>query len=223
MRYHIEFYDSLEQIWKYDFPNYVNIIRDFQDDFPAYIENFDDHEATLTYRDNPKAEGIPEGRSTWGEQLEIFWNELDSVEHISENPVIRNYDCYGNSNEETKGNVFITLKDGSIMWREDTTGLLPTMEQVPKILDKDSNKEKIGYYIDSEGNERKGGKVVEWNNPVKDHQDGKWVEQCLGALVKAKVKLILEDALGYRWEQWVDATSMVSKQPLRGSDYDAQV
>lgn len=223
MRYHIEFYDSLEQIWKYDFPNYVNIIRAFQEDCPLYVENFDDHDATLAYRENTKADDIPEGYATWGDRLKAFWEELDATEHFSENPVVRNYDCHGNTNESTKGNVFVTLDDDSIMWREDTTGLLPTMEDVPLLIDEQSGTEKIGYYLDSEGKERKGGKVVEWNNPVQDKSDGKWVEQCLGAAVRAKVKLILEDALGYRWEQWVDATAMTSNQPLRGSDYDATI
>jgi hypothetical protein len=62
MRYHIDFYDSLEKIRLFDFPNYVNIIRDFQElyipenaeiqDYTAslYQENFYDYEDTLKRR-----------------------------------------------------------------------------------------------------------------------------------------------------------------------------
>ncbi|MBR4316182.1 MAG: hypothetical protein IKP65_04340 [Alphaproteobacteria bacterium] len=64
----------------------------------------------------------------------------------------------------------------------------------------------------------KGGKVIEWNEPVKG--DGRWTEQCLGAIVKAKCVLILEDSLGYRWQQEVTATSMKIEGEIRGMDYD---
>ena len=48
-------------------------------------------------------------------------------------------------------------------------------------------------------------KIVKFNDP--GHKtDGVWVEQCLGAKVRARVRLIFEDALGHRWEEWVDAT-----------------
>ena len=32
--------------------------------------------------------------------------------------------------------------------------------------------------------------------------------------------LVLEDALGYRWRQVVEATALQPDQPIRGSDYD---
>ena len=33
--------------------------------------------------------------------------------------------------------------------------------------------------------------------------------------------LVLEDALGYRWQQVVEATALQPDQPIRGSDYGA--
>ena len=66
----------------------------------------------------------------------------------------------------------------------------------------------------------RGNELRSVHNPFGDKADGKWVEQCLGAVVKAKCYLVLEDALGYRWIQEVSDTAMQSSDPIRGSDYD---
>ena len=66
---------------------------------------------------------------------------------------------------------------------------------------------KFGY-IDSNGNVIQGGKVVEFNVPNKNWpEDGVWVEQCLGAIVKAKVEMVFEDSLGQRIIKTVDVGS----------------
>lgn len=230
MRYHIEFYDSLEQIWRYDFPNYVNIIRAFQlehmpegldddEDFTKsyYREDFNDHDATLKYRKNEKAENIPENCKCWQEALDKYWLKIDATNHFSDHPIVRDYDCYGHNNEFTKGNVFVPLADRTQMWRERTTYMMPTIDKVEYMTDEHGDR--VPGYLDSKGNRVKGGKVVEWNNPFKDQQDGKWVEQCLGAIVKAKCYMILEDGFETRRIVEISSTAMTSTDPLRGSDY----
>ena len=230
MRYHIEFYDSLEQIWRYDFPNYVNIIRAFQRehmpegsssssgqiDFTQsyYKEDFNDHDATLKYRKDEKAENIPENCLCWQDALDKYWLRIDAANHFSDHPVARCHDCYGN---DTVENSFVTLDDGSKMWRERTTYMMPTIDKVEYM--EDEHGELVPGYLDSKGNRVKGGKVVEWNNPFKDQQDGKWVEQCLGAIVKAKCYMILEDGFETRRIVEISSTAMTSTDPLRGSDY----
>ena len=243
MRYHLEFYDSLDQIRKYDFPNYVNIIRRFQKEcMPTnadetdptqsfYKEDFNDYEKTKKLREatgkdipqelvdyntqratiNPNAKAY----SKWQDALDEYWiriNGNDVTPHQNiyiDRPVVRGYDCKGNQVEE---NAFETLEDGSIMWREQTTNLLPT-------IDMQTNDGVVGKYTDSKGNTVKGGGLVTFNDPYKDHHDGKWYEECLGAICRAKCVLILEDSLGYRWKQVVEATALQPNQPIRGKDY----
>lgn len=243
MRYHIEWYDSLEKIRKFDFPNYINLINDFQlehlpknmssssyetgkeyDEFgneidvvfnntaslSLYKEDFNDYENTLKLR----KEFDPETEKTWQELLEAYWIKINNENHFSENPIVRNYDCYGNEIQE---NTFFKLKNGKTIWRAATTYFLPTIDNVSKV--QGENGEEVYGYIDSEGKIRKGGNVVTWNDPY--HQnDGKWVEQCLGAIVKAKCVQILEDGFGYRWKQEVTDTAMEPQDSLKGSDYD---
>ena len=239
MRYHIDWYDSLEKIRRFDFPNYVDIMRDFQDECVSgqtrlYVEDFNDHEKMVKYRatELKYTDGVPnlpelveynvlrDGRGQapvqkWQDALDEYWTRINGVSHFSDRPIVRGYDCYGN---ETTENAFTTLKDGSSMWREQTTNLLPTIDKVEYT---EINGERRPGYLDSKGNLVKGGKVVEFNNPFGDGLvDGKWVEQCLGAVVKAKCLLILEDGLGYRWKQWVDATAMQPSGKIKGKDYD---
>ena len=231
MRYHIEFYDSLDKIRRFDFPNYVRIIHAFQkrhtpeglpedengtiESRSLYKEDFNDYDATLEYRDDPKAADIPQGYETWGECLENYWREIDAENHYSDHPIVRNRDCLG---EETIENSFVEIDEGVYMWRERTTDLLPTIDKVEYII---SNGEKVPGYIDSKGNLVRGGKVVEFNNPFgTEALDGRWVEQCLGAMVKAKCLLVLEDALGHRWLQWVEDTAMQPAGEIKGRDYD---
>ena len=257
MRYHIEFYDSLDQIRKYDFPNYVNIIHDFQKtaipnpsnpsqpigptdnqhtetdsetgetytvdttDFTQslYHEDFNDYEATTKFRNltGQSATGLDQYNTmqgtafeSWQKALDAYWTEINRTTDFINTPVVRNRDRYGN---ETTENAFTRLKDGTMMWREQTTNLLPAIDKVDYVDGKPG-------YIDSMGNYVKAGGVVRFNNPYPDKTDGKWYEECLGALVKARCVLILEDALGYRWQQIVDATALQPSDPIRGSDYD---
>lgn len=49
--------------------------------------------------------------------------------------------------------------------------------------------------------------------------DGVWVEQCLGAIVKAKVKVITEDMFGGRQENWIELTNFSIDDPFEGKDY----
>ena len=119
-RYKIDFYDSLDKIRRYDFPNYVNIIHNFQmehlpedtlddsyvdDDGDTiigtsyessyYQEDFNNYESTLDMRksDNYKD---PISGLKWSDLLDAYFNELDEKHNFSNNPIVRNYDCYGN-------------------------------------------------------------------------------------------------------------------------------
>ncbi len=87
------------------------------------------------------------------------------------------------------------------VWRAKTTHLLVQDDK----LDDDKNP-----------------KTVQWNNPYPSKTDGQWMEQCLGAIVKAKVKLVLEDALGHRSEAWCDAYAMKPEETIQGKDHDAK-
>jgi len=50
MRYHIEWYDSLEKIRKFDFPNYVNIIHSFQlEHLPPEMSSSSSVESVIEY------------------------------------------------------------------------------------------------------------------------------------------------------------------------------
>lgn len=243
MRYHIEWYDSLEKIRKFDFPNYINIIHDFQKrhlpeemssssmseqiieydeygnevmtiidnshNYSLYQEDFNDYERTLELRQ----EKDPVSEENWSSLIEKYWKELDEEHHFSDKPIVRNRDCYGN---ETVENAFMKLNNGKTIWRSASTYFLPTIDNVSVTEDDDGNE--VYGYIDSLGKIRKGGNVVVWNDPYKQN-DGIWVEQCLGAIVKPKCVQILEDGLGYRWQQEITDTAMNSGT-LKGSDVD---
>ena len=244
MRYHLEFYDSLDQIRKFDFPNYVRLIHAFQKDcMPEgvtqgegasydytksfYKEDFNDYEKTLKLRENAKDENLKaynlqlqqnglDGYETWQKALDAYWLKINgdndpndpNYHRYIDRPIVRGYDCEGN---EVTENAFEEV-DGKMMWREQTTNLLPSIDKL------EMTDEKVGYR-DSKGNFVKGGGVVTFNDPYKEHTDGRWYEECLGAIVKAKCVLILEDSLGYRWKQVVDATALQPDQPIRGNDY----
>jgi len=196
-----------------------------------YKEDFNDYEKTKKLRE-ATGRDIPQGLvdynaqrasadpnataySKWQDALDEYWiriNGNDTTPHQNiyiDRPVLRGYDCKGNQVQE---NAFETLEDGTAIWREQTTNLLPT-------IDMQTSEGVVGKYVDSKGNTVKGGGVVVFNDPYKDHHDGKWYEECLGAIVRARCVLILEDALGYRWQQVVDATALQPDQPIRGKDY----
>lgn len=48
--------------------------------------------------------------------------------------------------------------------------------------------------------------------------DGKWVEQCLGGVIQAKAKVILEDQLGHRYVNWVHDTQFQVAESFEGTD-----
>ena len=60
------------------------------------------------------------------------------------------------------------------------------------------------------------GLFKQWNVPENYPIDGIWVEQCLGAIVKAKVKVITEDFLGGRTVNWVEDTAFSIADPFEG-------
>lgn len=263
LRHHIEFYDSLDQIRKYDFPNYVRIIHAFQKtclpsgiekqqprqesvEYPDgrvevveldgtdlsqsfYHEDFNDYEKTEKLRKDGKDSGLADynaqrqaegldGYGTWQEALNAYWtaingNDSEPKQNIYINmPVMRSKDCHG---VDVKENSFEMLDDGSYIWREQTTQLMPDSTKVEYLSD-----HVTPGYLDSNGNHIKGGGLVRFNNPYPEHQDGKWYEECLGAVCRARCVLVLEDRLGYRWKQVVEATALQPDQPIRGSDYD---
>jgi hypothetical protein len=133
-----------------------------------------------TYK-NPET-GI---EKTWEELLNEYWIKIDKENNFSNTPIVRNRDCYG---KETKENSFVSLKSGKKIWRAPTTYFLPTIDKVATI--ENGNGDITYGYMDSNGQIRKGGKVVEWNDPYHKN-DGKWVEQCLGAVIKVKCVQIL--------------------------------
>lgn len=69
--------------------------------------------------------------------------------------------------------------------------------------------------FDEDGKPTLEPKDVRFNNPGLK-EDGIWVEQCLGAIVRPKVELVFEDALGHRFIRWVDAIEAKSSQPFVG-------
>ena len=271
MRYKIDFYDSLEKIRKYDFPNYLGIMYDFQslympqdvnkDDLrnSLYQQDFNDYQSTLEYREKSGTfydvfinDTIPGSEAChnkiventgeygvswtylWKDLLDEYWKKLNKQYKFSQNPIVKDRDCYNNPIIE---NSFVNISSPSgksygKCWREATTYLLPPQDKVAYVQNYQPPKQSQDYdeqdhidtqgrfpgYLDSNGWLIKGGKVIEWNEPVKG--DGRWTEQCLGAIVKAKCVLILEDSLGYRWQQEVTATSMKIEGEIRGMDYD---
>ena len=206
MRYHVEWFDSLLQIRKYDFPTYVSLIKEFQAKYHDYNEDFaqDNNEvqnyynAEYTYKD----ESGNYITTTWSDLLNKFFEEINQIHNFSNTPITKRDD--EGKFDETTG-----------VYRDKVTQNLVTMDQVSTVTNPDGT---ITYgYINSKGNIVKGGNVVQFNNPYPDHTDGKWVEQCLGAIVKPTVLLVLEDSMGYRWIETVTATALTSDTPLQGN------
>jgi hypothetical protein len=104
------------------------------------------------------------------------------------------------------------------MWRSEVTHLLPTIDKVAYTIDENGNE--VPGYFNSKGEIVKGGNVVQWNDPY-NQNDGKWVEQCLGAIVRVKCVQIFEDSLGYRWKQETVETALQTEDKLKGMDYDS--
>lgn len=187
MRYHVEWHNSIEQLRKYDFIEYVKFIRDFQVLHPTYEEDFNDG-TNASWNKTDLTDG-----QVWKTKLDAFFQQQDATKKWSEKSVVRRDD--ENQFDSETG-----------LWREALTQTAVTAEQVA-----------TPHYVDSQGNTRKGGNIAVFNQPYAG--DGKWTEQCLGAIVKAKVVLVLEDALGYRWQETVESTQLVSDTQLKGNDY----
>lgn len=191
LKYHVERLDSIDQLRKWDFPQYVDFVHQFARLYPNYREDLDDPDATQamlakTRRDDPT---VPDGFNTWGEARDDFWKNSYSSP-TKNRPVTRRSD----ENQYA----------GNGVWRAQTTHLLVGEDK-----------------IDENGQPR----PVQWNNPYPEHSDGQWMEQCLGAKVTAKIKLILEDALGHRFVKWVEnsyAMTPDESQTLQGLDHDAK-
>lgn len=206
IRYHVEWHDSLLQLRKYDFPTYYGLIQEFKNQYPDYNENFAlDNKGAQAYYESVR-EYVDENQITqkrpWTDFLYPFWNEINNQYHFSDKPVVKR-------NDEGK---FDNINGA---YRDKMTQNCITIDKVSTVTTQDG--ETVYGYRDSKGNIVKGGKVVEFNNPYPDHTDGKWVEQCLGAIVKPRVLLILEDPLGYRWYEWVEATALTTDTPLQGN------
>lgn len=61
------------------------------------------------------------------------------------------------------------------------------------------------------------GELATFNIPEGNWKtDGRWVEQCLGAFIQAKVKVITEDIFGGRTTHWVTASSLDFQEPFEG-------
>lgn len=78
-------------------------------------------------------------------------------------------------------------------------------------------------YNDSNGNLIKGdGKIIEFHNPYKDREDGVWIEQFLGGVVKAEVEVVLEDPFGKRRKERVSIVAARSTDTFEGVDKASQ-
>ena len=62
--------------------------------------------------------------------------------------------------------------------------------------------------------------LMQWNCPsiYKNYLDGMWVQQCLGAKVQAKVKIITQDNYGGRKVNWVSTTNFQLTNQFVGKD-----
>lgn len=211
----------------------------------------------------------PQMSLTWYDLIESYFIKLCSGEekivgkdcHFINHPIVRDYDCFGNEiiitmgTEEEPINRFVTMSDGTVLWRQDTLSHLPPMSATtlyetidyqfsnPSQIDEKIYLEntlpyqyKDGTTVKSYGYIRqtvkngenvkqfmKGGNVVNFED-VKSKfgkDDGLWVQQCLGAIVKPQIKLILEDNLGGRWIEWVTGTTTAkADNTLKGADYN---
>ena len=64
------------------------------------------------------------------------------------------------------------------------------------------------------------GRNVEFHIPetLRSKQDGAWVEQCLGAIVKAKAMITIEDNFRGRYNVWVTGTQFMVQDNFAGTD-----
>jgi hypothetical protein len=93
----------------------------------------------------------------------------------------------------------------------------PEIEDIALSMNKCLPEKELAY--DKEGNQN----VVTWNVPEGFPQDGTWVEQCLGAMIIAKARVVLEDNFGKRTVKWISVeggnTSFSVGDIFEGRDY----
>ena len=110
------------------------------------------------------------------------------------------------------------MTDG--IWVEEMTTCLPDIEKFETV--EENGVIRYGYYNSKGEFVAGGGKVVEFTVPPNLPIDGVWVEQCLGAIVRAKVELVFEDAFGHRRVEWVDTVQASSDSIFMGMPTDNQ-
>jgi len=195
LRYHVIWCDTPVKLRNYYYNDYVSFINSFKALNPEYDEDTKDTDENLETLHSSE---------DWKDKFEAFWTAQDAIHGYSAKPI-------------TRDNTEYTFDPNTRTFKSPKTQNFITADKVAVIENADGTA--TSGYIDSTGSIRKGGKVVEFLNPYPDKTDGTWVEQCLGAIVKAKVVLVLEDALGYRWQETVDATQLTSQTKITGSDY----
>lgn len=236
MRYHVEWFDSLAQVKKYNLPEYIRLINLWNNSFPQhqisddYISNtqppIDKNNGTITLKEwfyDQSTSTSPYFNNSTDEQGNIIHTPLipvlrrnDEDTHVAlDMPFHYSYKSIIPNPEEAFTTSFIEVSNScvtSYVYRAPLTQLCVTKAQVAKL---DNNT--YGYH-DSKGKIRQGGNIVSFNDPY-HKEDGKWFEQCLGAIVKAKAIIIFENGLGHRWYEQVTTTELQSDTPLRGLDY----
>ena len=87
------------------------------------------------------------------------------------------------------------------------------------------NKQEVYYSMnkcfptkDVSFNENGEQNVVKWNFPEGFPVDGRWVEQCLGAMVIAKARVVLENNFGERSVKWITNTAFSLGNTFVGMD-----
>ena len=239
MRYHVQWFDSLAQVKKYNLPEYIRLITLWNNSFPEYQVK-DDYISNIQPPVNIQNSNALSLQDWFYDQSTstspYFHNSIDTQGNIIHTPLIPilrrndedthvhfdipfNYShtsIQPNPDEQaTSSNAFIEISNSystSYVYRSPTTQLCVTDAQVAKQDDGTYG------YKDSSGKIRQGGNIVSFNDPY-HKTDGKWFEQCLGAIVKAKAIIIFENGMGYRWYEQVTTTELQSDTPLRGLDY----
>lgn len=228
MRYHVQWFDTLAQVKKYNLPQYIRLVT-------LYNNTHEDQIATDFISNTPP--NITDEVKQWfylqsnSDQNPYFSNSQDAQEnaiHTPLIPVLRRNDedthvklpfdlhfKYQTEKYDSNSEQLVNISNScstSYVYRAPVTQLCITQDQIAKSDDNTPG------YTDSKGKIRQGGNVVTFNDPY-GVNDGRWVEQCLGAIVKAKAVIILQDGLGHRWLEEVTTTELDSDTPLRGSDY----
>jgi hypothetical protein len=103
--------------------------------------------------------------------------------------------------------------------------VVPDDQKLKYVTNPETN-EGGGTYVptDRDPTEAQSGGAVQFNVPSTSWPvDGKWVEQYLGGLIQAKVKVICEDVFGGRFTNWVHLTQFFMSEEFEGSDQNGPV